>query len=385
MAQAETAARRWWQVRHRARFSRWRAVRAFVHLPGSLSLAVAFGALAALVAAGAVILDVHYHDPGSGEGLGPFEAAYLALTLVVVSPVAPLPDDGPSRAVFLLIPLAGLLLLGQLVVRLTVTILNRNRWEIAVASTYSDHVLVVGLGRVGFRVVRWLLDLGEDVVVIDLPDDVDQLHDQVRAWGVPVVCADARRVDVLEEAGVARCSALMPITDDDLVNLSVATAARSVNPDVRVVLRTFEDRLAANLQQGFDIYRAYSTSALAAPAFAAAATHAPVDYAFAYGEGDEPRTLMTITKFTVVEGSVLVGWTIGQVEDDLDVQVLAHRREHFHQHPPDDVVLQVGDGFVVSAGPDALDRLATLTPPTRELGRHRQGRWPLATEVAPQG
>jgi Trk K+ transport system NAD-binding subunit len=86
---------------------------------------------------------------------------------------------------------------------------------------------------------------------------------------------------------------------------------------------------------------------------------------------------MTITKFTVVEESVLVGWTVGRLEDELDVQVLAHRREHFEQHPPDDVVLQVGDGFVVSAGPDALDRVACLTPPTREMGRYRQGRWQL--------
>ena len=375
--------RPWWRVRRIPRFPRWRAVLAFVHLPGTVGLAVGFAALAGLVAVGAVVLDVHYQEPGSGRDLGTFEAFYLALTLVVVSPVAPLPTDGASRAVFILIPLAGLLLLGQLLVRLTVTILNRNRWETAVASTYSDHVIVAGLGRVGFRVVRWLLDLGEDVVVVDLPEDADQLHDQVRAWGVPVVCADARRVDVLEDAGIARCSALMPITDDDLVNLSVATAARSVRPDVRVVLRTFEDRLAANLQQGFDIYRAYSTSALAAPAFAAAATHAPVDYAFAYGEGDEPRVLMTVTKFTVVPESILVGWTVGQREDDLQGQVLAHRRDHFHQHPPDDVVLAAGDGVVVSAGPDALDELACLTPPTREMGRYREGRWPLRTTEEP--
>lgn len=352
-----------------------------MHLPGFVGLVLGVVGLAAVVVAGAIVLDIHYRNPASGEPLGPFEAFYLALSLVVVNPVAPLPHDAASRAVFLLIPLAGLLLLGQVLVRLAVTILNRDRWEIAVASTYSDHVLVCGLGRVGFRVVRWLLDLGEDVVVIDLPGDVDKLHDQVRAWGVPVVCADARRVEVLRDAGVERCSALMPITDDDLVNLSVATAGRSVNPRVRVVLRTFDDRLAANLQEGFDIYRAYSTSALAAPAFAAAATHGPVDYAFTFGEGDLQRTLMTITKFTVVAESLLVGWTIGRLEDDLDVQVLAHRRERFEHHPPDDVVLEVGDGFVVSASPEALDKVASLTPPTRELGRYRQGRWPLRTTV----
>ena len=375
--------RPWWRVRRDPRFPRWRAVLAFAHLPGSLSLVVWFGVLVALVVAGSLVLDASYQDPSSGRGLGTFEAFYLGLSLVVVSPIAAVPSDLASRLVYLLIPLVGLLLLGQLVVRLTVTILNRDRWETAVASTYSDHVIVAGLGRVGFRVVRWLLDLGEDVVVIDLPEDEDQLHDQVRAWGVPVVTADARRVDVLEDAGVMRCSALMAITDDDLINLSVATAARSVNTDVRVVLRTFEDRLAANLQQGFDIYRAYSTSALAAPAFAAAATHAPVDFAFAYGEGDEPRALMTVTKFTLVPESVLVGWTIGRLEEELDVQVLAHRRQEFRQHPPNDIVLEDGDGVVVSAGPDALDNLACLTPPTREMGRYKQGRWPLRATVRP--
>ncbi len=83
----------------------------------------------------------------------------------------------------------------------------------------------------------------------------------------------------------------------------------------------------------------------------------------------------------MVEDSVLVGWTIGRLEDDLDVQVLAHRRERFRHHPPDDVVLEVGDGFVVSANPQALDNLACLTPPTREMGRYRQGRWPLRKTV----
>ena len=46
-------------------------------------------------------------------------------------------------------------------------------------------------------------------------------------------------------------------------------------------------------------------------------------------------------------------------------------------------MLEVGDGFVVSAGPDALDNLACLTPPTREMGRYQQGRWPLRATVQP--
>jgi voltage-gated potassium channel len=352
-------------------------VRAFVRLPGFASLAISVLAMVTLVVAGAVVLDAQYRDPGSGEGIGPFRAAYLALSLVAFSPVESVPDDGASRLVFIVVPLAGLLLLGHLIIRFVVAVVNRDRWEVAMASTYADHVIVCGLGRVGFRVVRWLLDLGEDVVVVDLPADSEGFHDQVRAWGVPIVRADARRTEVLADVGVERCSAVMAITDDDLVNLSVATAARSLCPGVRVVMRAFDDRLASNLQQGFDIYRAYSTSALAAPAFAAAATHAPVDYAFAYGEEGEQRNLVTITKFTLVDASSLVGWTIGQLESRVGVQVLAHRHDRFEHHPPLDRALSAGDGVVVSAAPDALDRLACLTPPTRHLQRYREGRWEI--------
>jgi hypothetical protein len=109
----------------------------------------------------------------------------------------------------------------------------------------------------------------------------------------------------------------------------------------------------------------------------------PSTSASRYGEGDEPRALMTVTKFTLVPESVLIGWTIGRLEDELDVQVLAHRREEFRQHPPDDIVLEDGDGVVVSAGPDALDNLACVTPPTRAMGRFKQGRWPLRATVHP--
>ncbi len=378
MADDRWADRPWWLKRPQPRFGIVRSLRAALRLRGSLTLIAGLVALVIVVFVGAGVLDRSYREPGGDPSLGAFESLYLALTLVVASPVAGLPADLASRVVYVVIPAAGIVLFGQLIVRLVSTILNKSQWEAAVASTYSEHVIVCGLGRVGFRVVRWLLDLGEDVVVVDLPEDADQLHDQVRAGGVPVVPADARRVDVLEQAGLSACSAIMPITDDDLINLTVATAARSVRPDVRVVLRTFEDRLAENLQQGFDINRAYSTSALAAPAFAAAATHAPVDYAFAYGEGDEAKALMTITKFTVVDESILNGWSLRRVEDELDVQVLAHRRDgHFQRHPDETMVLTVGDGFVVSASTDALDRVACLTPPTREMSRYRQGRWEI--------
>ena len=371
---------------HAMHGNRWRRVQrgaeAFFRLPGSRRFVVLLVTLVVAVAVGAMILDLRYRGP-DGTGLSTPEAIYTAVSQLFFSSPYPLPTDLASRLVYFVVPPIGLVVLGQVLVRLGGAVVNRERWEMALASTYSDHVIVCGLGRVGFRVVQWLRDLGEEVVVIDLPEE-DSLHDQVRAWGVPIVVADARRPEILLQAGLMKASAILPLTDDDLVNLSVATGARSLRPDVRVVLRTFDDRLAANLQSGFDIYRAYSTSALAAPAFAAAAIHAPVDFAFAYGEADAPRTLITITKFTIVERSRLCDYTVARLEAEFPVAVIAHRRETFEMHPPGDTVLRAGDGVVVSATPEGLDRLARLTPPTREMRRYLDGRWPIEDGVSSQ-
>src|SRR5205807_8925793 len=66
----------------------------------------------------------------------------------------------------------------------------------------------------------------------------------------------------------ARC--LMAVTDDDAANLAAGLSARTLAPDVRVVLRLFDHDLAARVETAFAIHVSRSVSSLAAPAFAAA-------------------------------------------------------------------------------------------------------------------
>ena len=366
-----TLARRDAQLRARRRHRRIRALRASFRLPGSRGFVVLLLAFGVVFTVAWLEMDLRYHPPGQTQGLDHLESLYAVFGLLFFSTSYPLPSDGLTRSVFFLVPLLGLTVLGQGVARVGGALLNREKWERAVASTYSDHVVVCGLGRIGFRVVRWLLDLGQDVVLVDTESE-NPLLDQVREWGVPVVVADAKRPDVLQQVGIAKACAVVPVTSDDLTNLTIATEARRLRPDLRVVLRIFDDRLASNLQAGFDIHFAFSMSGLAAPAFAAAATRVPVDYAFAFGEEDQ-RHLLTITKFTIVEGSRLAGYSIDQLEQEFGVVVVAHRHDVFDTHPRADTVLGVGDGIVVSGNLDALSQLSHFAPPTRELRRYEQG------------
>ncbi|HEX9922970.1 MAG TPA: NAD-binding protein [Anaerolineae bacterium] len=343
-------------------------------MPGSGGfgvLLIIFG----IILVGAILdLSLNYIHPETGKRLDLVAAIYAVFTLLVLETAFPLPDSWITRAVYFAVPISGILVLGQGIVRLGSTLLNRDLWNTAMASTYKDHTIICGLGKVSQRVIQWIMDLGDEVVVIESsPHNI--FLDEIRKMRVPIIMGDARRPEVLTDAGIQHAQAIVPCTNDDLINLSVALEARRLVPDIKVVLRMFDTQMADNIRTGFGIHTAFSIPELSAPAFAAAASKAPLDYAFSFGEGGE-RSLLTITKFTLVEESILIGYSIGQLEDEFNVAVIALRRDgKFMLHPHDDEVLTVGDRFIVSAPIQAIIDISGLTPPTNEMDRYKRGQW----------
>ena len=348
-----------------------RSLRAFFRLPRMRGFAVLLVAFLAVLTAAVAIFNVRYEHPTEGRLLDLSESIYAVFSLMFFGSGYPWPKDEMTRALFFLVPLTGMAVVGQTVLGLTSAVVNRSRWEIAMASTLHDHVIVCGLGRVGARVVRWLKEMDEDVVVIELDESHPRIK-EIRASGVPVLIGDAASADQLDEANISRAESIVPCTADDLTNLRIATAARAKRQDITVVLRTFDDTLAKNIKSGFDIQYAYSTSALAAPAFAAAATSVPVDYAFTFGDR---KMLLTITEFEVVEDSPLVDCSIVDLETNYGVEALAVDDGKVTLNPNDDYVLRVGCRFVVSGSLDAISKVNEVTPPVREMGRYYSGRW----------
>jgi Trk K+ transport system NAD-binding subunit len=367
--------RQWFKTKIR------RPVLAFFRMPGSRGFGILLLVFTGIVTV--AVLDLHwtYINPETGDTLDLFAAIYSVFALLVFETPLPLPHSWITRLVFFAVPISGILVLGQGLVRLGSALMDRDKWSKAMASTYTDHTIVCGLGKVSTRVVQWLLDLEEEVVVIE-QNGTNPFVAEVRQWDVPVIIGDARRPEILTDAGINAAESIVPCTNDDLINLGIALEARRLVPDIKVVLRMFDVQMAANVRAGFNIHTAFSIPELSAPAFAAAATKTPIDYAFSFGEGNE-RSLITITKFTVVDESPLVGYTIGQVEDEFNVSVIALRQDgEFMFHPPDDAVLVPGDRFVVSAPMKAIMKIAGLTPPTRDLDRYLQGQWPLAAAAS---
>lgn len=138
----------------------------------------------------------------------------------------------------------------------------------------AGHVIVVGLGAVGVRVVEGLLAEGREVVVVDR-DENNRYLGQARALGVPVVVADATLRQTLQTVNLFSASAVAVLTSDDLVNIETGLAVRDQLGErwttVPVVLRLFDRQLAVTVEQSFGFQHVRSTAALAAPWFVGAA------------------------------------------------------------------------------------------------------------------
>jgi Trk K+ transport system NAD-binding subunit len=249
-------------------------------------------------------------------------AFYETLRMMVFEGGLELPADWIGRTLFFALPLLGLFFLLSSVVNFTRLLFDKGgrpqAWQISLAQTFRDHVIVVGLGRVGYRVVLQLLDAGYEVVVIDTEWAGEFVPTALRL-SVPVVHGDGREPDVLRQAGLNRARGLITAINDDLKNIEIALTARRLRIGLPTVLRIYNRALDVNLERSFGRNSAFSSSALAAPTFAAAAVSREIVHVLALPEG-----LLGLTELTIAPGSDL-NRPAHTVEARFQVRIVRHR------------------------------------------------------------
>jgi len=133
----------------------------------------------------------------------------------------------------------------------------------------GGHIIVCGLGNVGFRVVEELVRQEQRVVAIEKRRD-NSFISTARRLGVAVIVGDAGVAEVLRQAHGARAKAVVAATDNELANLEVALLARELNSHQRVILRLTDPQIAETLRKAANVRLAMSIPEMAAPAFVAA-------------------------------------------------------------------------------------------------------------------
>jgi Trk K+ transport system NAD-binding subunit len=231
----------------------------------------------------------------------------------------------------------------------------------------SDHVIVCGLGHMGYRISCLLTKLGRPGVAIARKANASWIDSIESSFGV--LLGDAREDAVLRRAGIDRASAVFAVTDDDLTNVSIALDARRLNPKVVVIVRISDQRLAMHFEKAAHIDRGLSAPSLVMPAFVAASLGGTARGSFEAGG---------------------VRWTLDDVELPADLgsreatvaawsnrlggaPIVLHRGDETTLHPEAAQPAMPGDRLLlvspVRSDPHRGRRAGTASPVRRRFGR----------------
>lgn len=314
-----------------------------------------------LILACAVVVGTVLHllaKPGGaaihpGVGFAMFSAWMALFAQPMYSPPVP----WYLMVLYAVYPVLGFMLVGEGVVRLALLMISKRRgekeWMTVLASTHRDHVVLCGLGHLGYRVLEQLLHGNVPVVVLEKVAD-NPFVTQAKAQNVPILIRDMKEDQALIDAGIERASAIIICSNDDISNLEVAIDSRRMNPKIRIIMRLFDQQLASKIAGALTVDAAFSSSALAAPVVAAMSLHTSVLSSMSI----DGQTYVAAEVF-VEDASRLVGKSISAIESQYALKVLARRPHGATAQPASaNVSIAAGDTLIVHTSANHLSEIA---------------------------
>lgn len=245
--------RRPWQVAARW-LPRW------VHGSTGLMLGGLLGLAAILLADWALAVAVLHEEP--------LRALYVATR--IVAGVGPADANGHEVPGWYLVAsvlfmLAAIVLTGTFIAGVVEWLQSTRTVGLVGRRTLPrrDHVVVAGLGQVGYRTCLLLRELGLPVVALERNPAAPNVR-RARAAKVPVLIGHAEDRAVMEQVALPRARSLAALGSDDLDNVEIAISALAVAPEARIVLRAGEDDVVAETRSLFHIGQVVDVSAMTA-------------------------------------------------------------------------------------------------------------------------
>jgi len=204
----------------------------------------------------------------------------------------------------------------------------------------EGHVIVVGCGHLGRRVVRALEKLGIPFVVVVKPEDRETNEEIIRLLreGKPVIFGDATVSMTLERANISKARSIIITLNNDLINPIIAEKAKKLNPKIRTVVRIFDDALAELLSKYPHIDEIISTTRT-------------TDQFFVFGAFFDVIPEESLIIIHVDEN--LVGRVIREIER-VGVSVVAVKHEGKWIKVPENYKLERGDIIIIVGDPNSL-------------------------------
>lgn len=200
---------------------------------------------AVLMVGGAVILKVTRSYPQAGWPVLLLDAFHMAITERVVDET----DGWVPILLSFLLPIGTVFVLGEGALRVVSIYLqkdkHREEWDMMVVKTFSDHIVVCGVGELGRALVKRLHadHPGRKLVLVDLHAG---LLAESGLSGQDVVClqADMTSMETLEAARCDKARLILLTAGNDAFNLEAAYKIIQLNPQAEIWVRVHSHGLA---------------------------------------------------------------------------------------------------------------------------------------------
>jgi Trk K+ transport system NAD-binding subunit len=294
---------------------RWWAATSTVRLLADSRVKIVLATMIAVVVLGTIYFAL-------AKNLSPFSSLYftvVTLSTVGYGDINLQNDPATVKLVGIAFIILGAITLAIFFAVLTDTIVGARLAQVlgSVRGRMRNHVVVCGLGNVGFRLLEEFVEQGVQVVAIERSDDSRHVA-AARRMGIPVVVGDATLTETLKTAQVEHAQAVVTATDNDVADLQAAINARAIDPDVRIILRLVDNELSTAVERRFNIHISRSTAVIAAPVFAMEMLgHGPVNTVHFGGEA------LAFSECDVVADGPAAGKPVSDLHASHDVRVLA--------------------------------------------------------------
>ncbi len=212
----------------------------------------------------------------------------------------------------------------------------------------ADHVVLIGLGRVGKRVAQLLQELKQPLVGVH----ATELETDILST-MPLITGNIK--NALSQVNLATAKSVIVVTDDEVTNLEIGLMTHASNPTANLIIRTFDPRFSENVARLLPYARVLGVYALAAEAFAAAAFGENVLNLFRL---NSQTTL--VTEYQIEADDTLNGKLLAEIAYGYGIVPILHAKGSQSTSkfmPSDDIKLTVGDRLVVLATIEGLQRV----------------------------
>lgn len=253
-------------------------------------------------------------------------------------------------SISLILDLSGTLFLGILYAWLTEELLSfkfdivRNRPAIP----EKNHVVVIGLGRLGQKVVNLLQDYKQSILAASFNANLDRniLPD------IPLIVGNIK--EVLAKANLNKAKSAIVVTDNEMENLEVALMIKSVNPETHLAIRTYGRKLSQYLNELLPKVQAICTYEEVSKAFAGSAFGENIIYLFRI-----KRRTIIVAEYYIETGDTLAGLLLSDLAYGYGVVSILYQRSGRDRiwMPSEDLRLNNEDRLIVLATTDGLRRI----------------------------